>query len=225
MTRAALIAGIVLLALIWLGPLPALARESFSMHMVMHVGVIAISAPLIALGAAPALVRTFGTTIATRAGGAAILASIAEFLVVWGWHSSALHAFSRIGPAYLALEQGSFLLVGLAVWLTALITALPGDERRAPAPAGALAGIGALLFTSMHMTLLGALLGLAPRVLYRHMHGAGPFGLTPLEDQHVGAMVMLGVGGLAYLIGGLALAARLLAYRPAGSLASSRRVP
>ena len=53
----------------------------------------------------------------------------------------------------------------------------------------------------------GALIGLAPRPLYSH-HGAGA-----LEDQQMAGVVMLLVGGIAYLVGGLAMLGRLLQTR------------
>ena len=62
-----------------------------------------------------------------------------------------------------------------------------------------------MLLTSMHMTLLGALLALPPRPLYAHhmLHGK----LSPLEDQHLGGAIMLVIGGCVYLAGGLLVAA------------------
>ena len=45
-------AGIGLLALLWFGPLPVLARSSFAAHMAMHMGVVAIAAPLLAAAVA-----------------------------------------------------------------------------------------------------------------------------------------------------------------------------
>ena len=68
-----------------------------------------------------------------------------------------------------------------------------------------------LLFTSMHMTLLGALLALAPRPIYPdHHHPGGWLDLTPLSDQQLGGTVMLAVGGIVYLAGALTLMARVL---------------
>ena len=52
--------------------------------------------------------------------------------------------------------------------------------------------------TSIHMTLLGALLSLAPRPLY----GEG--------DVTCGGILMLIVGAAVYLAGGIVLVARLL---------------
>jgi putative membrane protein len=75
---------------------------------------------------------------------------------------------------------------------------------------GRAAGVFGLLFTSMHMTLLGALLALAPRALYRHAHYSAAETLSAIDDQNLGGVVMLAAGGAAYLIGGLILMARLL---------------
>jgi putative membrane protein len=66
----------------------------------------------------------------------------------------------------------------------------------------------ALLLTSMHMTLLGALLALTPRPLY--VHAAGLSSLTAIQDQHLGGAIMLLIGGLSYLAGGLWLIVGLL---------------
>jgi putative membrane protein len=95
-----------------------------------------------------------------------------------------------------------FLLSGLLMWLSAF----GGDERSAR-PRRA-AGVVGLLLTSMHMTLLGALLALSPRPLYAHVEGFGR--LAPLEDQHLGGAIMLIVGGVSYLAGGLWLMVGLL---------------
>ena len=118
---------------------------------------------------------------------------------------------TAFGVAGLVAEQGMFLFSGLFVWLSAF-----GGGGARGSRAGA--GVTGLLLTSMHMTLLGALLALAPRPLYAHTHGL--FGLTPLEDQHLGGAIMLLVGGISYLLGGLWLTAGLLRGRV---LAAGRR--
>ena len=61
----------------------------------------------------------------------------------------------------------------------------------------------------MHMTLLGVLLALAARPLYPHDATAG-FGLTALQDQHLGGVLMLLFGGVAYIAGALVLLLGLL---------------
>src|SRR3546814_16778412 len=79
------------------------------------------------------------------------------------------------------------------------------------------AGIIAVLLTTMHITLLVALIALAPRTLFGTT-GFTCFGVTlsPLVDQHLGGVVMLLVGAGSYLLGGLALLSRLLRDEPPG---------
>lgn len=201
MTRKALLlGGAAVLALVWLGPLPAFARDAFSAHMTMHVTVVAVAAPLLALGLAGSALDPVRQVPALFA---PVPASVLELVVVWGWHAPALHHVARGTPGMLALEQASFLLSALLVWLSAFGGPPEGRRtRRGP-------GIIGMLLTSMHMTLLGALLALASRPLYPRAHQAW-MGLTGLEDQHVGGALMLLGGGTAYLAGGIALAVGLL---------------
>ena len=204
MRAPVLVAGCLVLAAAWLG-LPLLSGSAgFLGHMMVHMAVVAVAAPLLAVGLAgsawdpsPRAPLLFAPLIAT----------VLELVVVWGWHAPILHAAARSSSATLMLEQLSFLVVGLLVWLSAF------GKGNKPAPAIWAPGILALFLTSMHMTLLGALLTLSPRPLYAHAHahgGAGLGSLTPLEDQQLGGVVMLLVGGASYLIGGLVLMARLL---------------
>jgi putative membrane protein len=201
MRRLTATSGCLVLALAWLGP-PVLGIEAgFAGHMIVHMAVVAIAAPLLAIGLAGS--RLDPTPFAPLLF-APMLAMALEFVVVWGWHAPLLHAAARRSPTVMALEQASFLAVGLLVWLAAF------GRGRGPARAAWGAGVLALFLTSMHMTLLGALLALSPRPLYHHAHGAGIAGLGPLDDQHLGGAVMLLFGGASYLIGGLVLMARLL---------------
>jgi putative membrane protein len=192
--------GLLLLMAAWVSPLSEMARQSFSMHMAMHMAVVALAAPLLALALSggkfdPARVmpRLF----------APIPASIIELVVVWSWHTPALHHAARHLIWAFVLEQASFLAAGLFLW----IAAAGGSREQVQARRGA--GIAGLLFTSMHMTLLGALFILGTRPLYTHGLDA-PAGLSSLADQHLGGVIMLLVGGTSYLLGGLWLTAGLL---------------
>ena len=173
--------GVALLLALWTWPWEAWVGP-FGAHMVRHMGLVALAAPLLVLG-----IPRLGALFAISPLAAALL----EFVVVWGFHLPALRegaAFST--PAYL-LEQALFLSVGLCVWAGCLRT-------------GGLAGAGGLLLTSMHMTLLGALLTLAPRVLY------APGCVGSLAEQQLGGMLMLAIGTPVYLIAGLWLTGRAL---------------
>jgi len=184
--------GWVLLAWGWMGPLPRLAETSFTAHMSLHMLVVAVVAPLLSIAVAgcrfdPA--RHFPKWFV------AVPASVGELLIVWAWHSPVLHHWARHDLAGIVVEQVSFLAAGLWVWLSAFGGSQPRDRARSGA------GVVGLLLTSMHMTLLGALLTLSPRLLFHHPHGW--LGWSPLFDQHLGGAVMLVIGGAAYLAGGL----------------------
>ncbi len=211
---APLVGALGLLALLWGGPLPERAEGSFAAHMVMHMGVVALAAPLLAFG----LARAFPGLVRRVPGRLALMAALVEFVLIWGWHAPALHDAARQSLPLLLLEQASFLTAGLFVWLTALSAGANGNRTESRA-----AGAAGLLVTSMHMTLLGALLLLSPRALYACAQLCTPFAtLTALEDQQLGGVLMLGIGGAAYLAGGLLLLAGLLNERRAsGPLAST----
>lgn len=199
---------VLLLALLWFGPLPEWARGSFTAHMMLHMSLIALAAPILALG----LARAFPGLIAGLSPAVAIAASLVEFVAVWAWHAPALHDTARVDASIFVLEQASFVGAGVLLWTSAI--GASGDGR----PAARAAGVVALLVTSMHMTLLGALLLLAPRPLYACADLCSPAAaLTPLGDQQLGGVLMLLVGGAAYLAGGLVLLASLLRERaPSG---------
>ena len=190
MRRAVSALGVALLAGGW-----AVAGLGMTGHMAAHMLAVAVAAPCIAVGIA-----------GTRADPAQRLPhivtplamSVVELGVVWSWHLPVLRAAAAHAPLLLALEQASFLAAGVLLWTAVL------------APGARAMGVGALLLTSMHMTLLGALIGLAPRPLYPAMMHQTPWGLAPLADQQLSGVVMLLVGGAAYFLGGLGLLGTLL---------------
>lgn len=189
-----LLAGFLSLLLAWSGPLPLLSQSAFYAHMIMHMLVVAVASPLLALGIAEGpwdISDRFPLTFSP------LTASVGELIIVWGWHAPSFHMIARHTTWGLVLEQSSFLLVGVWLWLSAI------RFREA--------GVVGLLLTSMHMTFLGALLGLATRSLYAHHEGVGDF--TALEDQQLGGAIMLVIGGISYLTGGLWLTAEILKER------------
>jgi putative membrane protein len=192
--------GLVILALAWGSPLTGVGRQSFAAHMAMHMAVVALAAPLVALAVSG---RELDPARARPRLFAPIPASIIELVVVWAWHTPALHHAARHETWAFVLEQGSFLAAGLLLW----IAAVGGSREQVRSRGGA--GVAGLLFTSMHMTLLGALFVLGTRPLYAHASDASA-GLSALKDQHLGGVIMLLVGGTSYLVGGLWLTAGLL---------------
>lgn len=198
-----LVSASVILGLAWAGPLPAMARHSFAAHMAMHMAVVAAAAPMLALALAGTRadpVRRMPRFLSP------IGASMLEFAAVWAWHAPALHEAARHQSGAFLLEQASFATAGVLLW----IAAIGGDREQRRLRAGG--GVVALLFTSMHMTLLGALFALADRPLFRHVQGPD---LAHVADQQLGGVIMLLVGGAAYLAGGVWLTAAALRPSPA----------
>lgn len=192
-------AGALLLAGAWL---LATASRSLTGHMIAHMTVVAVAAPLLAAGLAG---TRLDVAARWRSAAAPIAASIVELVIVWAWHVPAARAFAASSAAGLVLEQISFCAAGWFLWSACLGAGRRGDGGRRAA------AVAALLLTTMHMTLLGALIALAPRPLFAS-HGAAAhaaFG-SLLVDQQMAGVVMLLVGGGSYLCGGLWLLAGLL---------------
>lgn len=199
MKVAPFVLGTLTLFVAWFVPWMSGAGHTFSGHMIVHMSVVAVAAPLLALALGGG---RFDPARIAPAMFSPLLASLVELGVVWLWHTPVLHSAARSGGAPLLAEQGTFLVSGFLLWMSCF----GGDPQHRSARGAS--GIIALLLTAIHMTLLGALLALSPRPLYASVHGHS--GLSPLEDQHVGGAIMLIVGGVSYLAGGLWLSLELL---------------
>ena len=199
MRRGAIVLGVVAVMAGWS---LAVAGLGFTGHMIAHMTVVSIAAPLIAFGMA-------GTSYDPASRWPLLFSplpmSMVEMLIVWGWHLPAARAFASSTATGLLLEQCMFLGGGLLLWCSCLGTL---DSASTPRRA---AGVIALLLTTMHMTLLGVLIALAPRSLFGRT-GFDWLGIVvaPLADQHLGGVMMLLIGAGSYLLGGLVLMSRLL---------------
>jgi putative membrane protein len=187
-----LLAGWLVLAALLVSPLCNLSVALFSARVAQHVAMLAVAAPLLALAlpAAP-------PGVARLAAAAGLFAAL-----LWLWHMPAPYAWSlRSDLAYWAM-QGS--LTASAAWLWHGL--LRGAATR---PDAALLGGVA---TAAQMGALGAFLTFAPRPLFApHALTTLPWGLTPLEDQQLGGLLMWVPGGLAFAV--VALPALALALR------------
>ena len=195
-----------------LSPLHWLGERLFTAHMVEHEAVMAVAAPLLALArpvgafvwALPAgLRRALGRAARRHAVRAVwsgvtrpLTATIVHGGVIWLWHIPALFDAALIGLLLHRLQHLSFLVSALAFWW-ALV-------RRCDRGAAVLH----LFATATHTGLLGALIVLAPSVLYRQQTAdSASWGLTALEDQQLAGLVMWIPAGTVYAGAALALAA------------------
>lgn len=180
------LAAVAVLAVAFVSPLCALSSALFSARVVHHVLLIAVAAPLAAM-AFPA----------RRAGGLVVPFAVST-LALWVWHlpvayDAALANVLVYWTMQLTLFGGAFLF-----W-----RALLAKER---SPVDQLVFVVAAF---AQMGLLGAILTFAPAPLYA-AHTIAPlsWGLTPLEDQTLGGLIMWAPAGIPY-----AVAAGLIARR------------
>jgi putative membrane protein len=180
------LAGVGVLAVIFLSPLCALSAALFSARVVHHVLLVAVAAPLLAggLGKGPARSPMLPFAAATA--------------VLWLWHLPVAYDLALGNYAIYWLMQVSLLGTTVLFWTAVLH---PAEE---PGVA-----ILATLGSYVQMALLGALLTFAPDGLYA-IHQTAPmaFGLSPLADQQLGGLVMWVPAGLPFLIIGGLLARR-----------------
>ncbi|MBB5984910.1 cytochrome c oxidase assembly protein [Sphingobium lignivorans] len=167
--------GLACLALLFLSPLCALSSALFGVRVVHHVLLTAVAAPL--------LVRGLGLR---SPGGAAYWAG-AHALLFWIWHAPGPYAFALSSDAAYWLMQASLLGSALGFW-----AALRGTADSS--------AIGLLLIMMVQMGLLGALITFATQPMYApHWLSTQPWGLTPLEDQQVGGLIMWAPASALYL--------------------------
>jgi putative membrane protein len=197
--------GWAVLVLALVSPLCNLSVALFSARVGQHMLLTLLAAPLIAWGAWAPRHRMAAEREARLAPPAGAFA-----LALWAWHMPGPYAATFASDVtYWAMHATLF---GTALWLWAAL------RRRAEARPDAAAL--AALATAVQMGLLGALLTLAPRPLFLAAHGpeaTGPWGLSPLEDQQLGGLLMWVPGGLVFAavcVAGLALALRRQAGAP-----------
>lgn len=192
--RRSLLAGWALLGVALLSPLCSLSVALFSARVGQHLIILLVAAPLLAAGL---------SGLRRPAAPAAIVAAAALFAVLlWAWHLPGPYtATFRSDLIYWAMHLS---LLGAAIWLWRGLLLAAETRPEVVLPVG--------LGTAMQMSALGGFLTFAPRPLFPpHALTTLPWGLTPLEDQQLGGLLMWVPGGLAFA--GVALGALVLAMR------------
>ncbi len=187
----------------------------FSVHMVQHILLTLVAAPLIAMGAPITLVLRLSSqgtrrrwvlpvlhSRLVRVIGHPVVAWIVFAAVMWGTHFSPLFDASLEDPIVHDLEHGLFLGAALLFWWPAVGLDPSPWRLRHPARIG-------YLFTQMTQnTFLAVAILNASEVLYRHYATlALPWGSGPLEDQRLAAGLMWIAGDAVFLTAIMALVA------------------
>lgn len=173
-------------ALITFGSLVVWLDNGSAMHMIQHMLIMAVIAPLYVL-ARPlpqwlAASGRMGVSLwkpVLRLGRYPIWTSGLQGIAIWFWHAPKFYNLALASPWWHLGEHVSFALTAGVFWWSIL-------GRRASS------AMPALLFTLMHTGMLGALLAFAQTPLYGD--------LRDIHDQQLAGLIMWVPGGLPYLI-------------------------
>jgi putative membrane protein len=208
--HACFYAGWGMLVAMLVSPLCNLTVALFSARVGQHMVLTLVAAPLLMLGRPQEVLGALrrqqgkspisGTLEQTL--GRASIAGLLFAGFMWLWHAPAPYdATLTSNVVYWAMH---LTLIGSALLLWHVILTAGA--------AGRLQGVLTCVASSMQMGLLGAIITLAPRALYdSHAATTLPWGLTSLEDQQLGGLIMWVPGGAVFLVAALALAASALA--------------
>ncbi|HET7924429.1 MAG TPA: cytochrome c oxidase assembly protein [Rhodanobacteraceae bacterium] len=201
-------------------PLCPLSVALFSARATQHVILTLLAAPLIAASrpldalVAAVFIEYPGRTW-PRAPRRSMLAAATFAAMLWLWHSPIAYAatFASV-TLYWTMHVTLF---GSACWLWGALL------RRENALVG---GLLASIVSSVQMGLLGALITLSPRAFYApHFQTTDAWGLTPLQDQELGGVIMWVPGCTVFLVvATIALGACLARGRPAAVGVTSQGV-
>ena len=201
-TRAFL-AGLAVLVIALQSPIAAYEGALFWVHMVQHLLITMVAAPLLVLGTPVGLLlravghrrhrqvlrvlRSWPVTVLTNP----VLAWLAFAAVMYGSHFSSLYNLAAENEAVHALEHTMYLAAAALFWWCA-IGLDPSHWRMHP-------GVR-VLYAFLQMpanTFLALAIYSASEVLYPHYAtNARTWGPSPLEDQRMGGAIMWIAGDL-----------------------------
>jgi cytochrome c oxidase assembly factor CtaG len=228
------------LAVTLLSPLDRLSEQVAWAHMVQHVLLMTVAAPLLVLGS-PWLVLFWGLSAPTRRAlgrcwyrlgrwrsvwlltWSPLAVWSLHMLVTWLWHAPALYEAALRRAWVHDLQHLCFLAAGCLYWR--LLLDPLSRLRLIPA-----AGVLLLFTTTLHTMALSALMTLSPVPWYPAYAGSTElWELSHLEDQQLAGLIMWMPACLPYVAAALHLLAQSLAEPKAGDgmdrRAASWRVP
>jgi cytochrome c oxidase assembly factor CtaG len=204
-------AGLVVTALALLSPLDELSDALFSAHMVQHLLLIMVAAPLCVLGT-PLLAmlwafpddqrralgawwrRARGTRRVVRGLTQPGAAFLIHFVLLWFWHFPRPYQAAVEHEPLHALEHLCFMGSAMLLWWVAL---QPTGRRRASEGSAILLMGGTL----MQSGVLGAVLMFAQSPWYPvHAAGTRAWGTTVLADQQLAGLLMWIPASAIYLV-------------------------
>lgn len=215
--HASFAAGWLTLFLALTSPIHELGEQLFSAHMLQHEIMILISAPLISASQPGATcLWALAPGQRTQVGGwvhaveksafvrlltTALSAWLLETVALWVWHIPALYDATLTSDWIHAAQHLSFFFTAVLFW-----SALYGVGRSALSYG---AGTLYVFAAAAQCSALGALLTFSSVLWYpAYATSTALWGLTALQDQQLGGVIMWVPSSIVFIIVGLALFAR-----------------
>jgi cytochrome c oxidase assembly factor CtaG len=184
-----LISGVLVLWAAVGSPLARLDHRLLTAHMVQHLLLMTVAAPLILMGA-PAITRALGQAHPA-------FCWLASTAAVIGWHVPAAFDLAMRSQWWHAIEHASFFVAGLLFWL-------PVIQRQWSVPLY-------LFLATLPCDALSAFLTFCNRVVYPHYLSAHrPFEISALGDQECAGALMWVWVTFAYLAPAVVITIRML---------------
>ncbi len=214
------ISGLVSVWIAMASPLATLDHQSLTLHMVKHLLLMTVAAPLL-LSGAPAFALACGlprlfirnyscvASIPTRGLEPAlrhpVLGWLAGTVAVIGWHLPAAFQWGMHSRGIHILEDASFLVAGLLFWRPIL----QSPAHAIPSPRWIMALY--LFFAAIPCDVLSAFLVFCNRLVYPfYLSRPQLTGASALEDQECAGALMWVWVTFAYLIPAVALTLQML---------------
>jgi putative copper resistance protein D len=197
-------AGMTLWAVGLLSPVDSLGEEGLTMHMVQHLLIADIAAPLILVGIRSpvmlfvpprallvGLARRRRLRAAFRALRRPLVAVPVYVIVLYGWHFAFAFEAAVEYELVHVLQHSSFVGIGILVWWSAL----EPKRRRVP---GELWKVPYLIGSRLAGMFLGMAFVITREPVYTSVYGSGErgLGLEAVQDQQIAGALMLITDGL-----------------------------
>lgn len=191
---AAFISGVLALWVAVGSPLAALDHELLTFHMLQHLLLMTVAAPLLLIGTPEIILRhRLSRWLPVRIVTHPVFGWLAGTFAVVGWHIPAFFALGMRSNAWHEIEQAWFLAAGLLFWLPVV---RPGSYV-----AGRPWSIPLYLFlATLPCDALSAFLAFCDRVVYPHYLSVRRLvDISPLADQELAGALMWVWVTFAYL--------------------------
>jgi putative membrane protein len=200
--------GLAVLLVALASPIAVYDDTLFTDHMIQHLLLTMVAAPLLALGAPITLLLRVSSAHTrqhvilpvlhsriVRAISFPVVTWIIFAAVMWGTHFSPLFDASLDNDTIHFFEHGLYLAAGLLFWWP--VVGADPSPWRLPHPAR----VGYLFLGMPQSSFLGLAIFSAPAVLYKHYETLiRPWGPTPLVDQQWAGGLMWLIGDMIFLI-------------------------